>query len=91
MGHDYGGSVALDNLCPWEEKDFDSDIDDEGIDLKLKYIEADPFRLPNLGKLIQGANPAKLKRQNPEIIGPTLNRQRPGTQQAAMTNGMIPN
>jgi hypothetical protein len=21
-GHDYGGRVALDNLYPWEEKDF---------------------------------------------------------------------
>jgi hypothetical protein len=90
-GHDYGGEVALDNLYPWEEKDFHlsgrygRSIED------LEYREADPCRLLDLRELIQGANPAKSKQQSHKIIEQTQSRQTPTTGQAAMVNDMVPN
>lgn len=54
-GHDYGGGVALDNLCPWEEQDFYSDQDYEAINLELPYGEEDPCRILDPGKLIHEA------------------------------------
>jgi hypothetical protein len=86
-GHDYGGCIPLDNLHPWEEKDFDnsSSFDNEG---QYQYVKADPWTVLNLSKLIQRASVANQSNPNLKILGL---KQRKLLDKKTADDSMIPN
>ena len=86
-GHDYGGCNPLDNLHPWEEKDFDDScgFDDTG---RYQYVKADPLKVLKLSKLMQKANMANQANSNLKIAG---RKQTKLLDKKTVDDRMIPN